>query len=145
MQATVSTMSRLCGAITVAMVLAAPVWAQDDKAVAGARAAAQQWLAQIDAGDYAASWRDGAAPFRAAVSQQQWQGAMQQMRGALGAAAGRTLTSATFTRSMPGQPEGQYVVIQYTTQFANKPQAVETVTPMREQDGSWRVSGYYVQ
>lgn len=23
--------------------------------------------------------------------------------------------------------------------------AIETVTPMREQDGTWRVSGYYIK
>src|SRR6187402_2269643 len=30
-------------------------------------------------------------------------------------------------------------------QFANKASAVETVTPMRDKDGSWKVSGYYVK
>jgi len=25
------------------------------------------------------------------------------------------------------------------------PEAVETVTPMKEKDGSWRVSGYYIK
>ena len=40
---------------------------------------------------------------------------------------------------------GKYVVIQYTTRFANKADATETVTPMRETDGSWKVSGYFIK
>jgi hypothetical protein len=37
------------------------------------------------------------------------------------------------------------VVLQYQTSFANKKDAVETVTPMRDKDGQWRVSGYYIK
>jgi hypothetical protein len=29
--------------------------------------------------------------------------------------------------------------------FTNKKEAVETVTPMKDEDGFWRVSGYYVK
>ncbi len=54
-------------------------------------------------------------------------------------------TPATFTRTVPGAPDGEYVVIQFDTQFENKAAAVETVTPMREKDGSWRVSGYFIK
>jgi hypothetical protein len=36
------------------------------------------------------------------------------------------------------------VVIQYDTSFANKKSAVETVTPLLDSDGQWRVSGYFI-
>jgi hypothetical protein len=55
------------------------------------------------------------------------------------------MSSARYSRTLPGAPDGEYVVIQYSSQFANKASAVETVTPMREKDGSWKVSGYYVK
>jgi hypothetical protein len=35
-------------------------------------------------------------------------------------------------------------VIQYATRF-ERANVVETVTPMRDKDGSWKVSGYYVK
>lgn len=47
--------------------------------------------------------------------------------------------------SLPGAPDGKYVVIQYDTSFENKKAAVETVTPMLDKDGKWRVSGYYIK
>jgi ribosomal protein S17E len=40
---------------------------------------------------------------------------------------------------------GEYVVIQFETSFENKKTAVETVTPMMDKDGIWRVSGYYIK
>ncbi len=37
------------------------------------------------------------------------------------------------------------MVIEYSVSFAGKPEAVETVTPMKDPDGHWRVSGYYIK
>jgi Protein of unknown function (DUF4019) len=36
-------------------------------------------------------------------------------------------------------------VIQFDTAFENKASAVETVTPMLDTDGVWRVSGYFIR
>jgi len=46
---------------------------------------------------------------------------------------------------VPGAPDGEYVVLRFETSFENKAKAIETVTPMREKDGTWRVSGYYIK
>jgi hypothetical protein len=45
----------------------------------------------------------------------------------------------------PGGPDGTYVVIRFETVFEKKSAAVETVTPMRDPDGVFRVSGYYIR
>jgi len=37
------------------------------------------------------------------------------------------------------------VVIRYDASFANKKSAIETVTPMLDKDGQWRVSGYFIK
>lgn len=57
----------------------------------------------------------------------------------------RKLKSATYTKTLPGAPDGEYVVIQYDSSFVNKKSAVETVTPMLDKDGKWRVSGYFIR
>jgi len=61
------------------------------------------------------------------------------------AVTSRKLVSSESRRSLPGAPDGEYVVIQYDTQFAHKAHAVETLVPMRERDGSWKASGYFVK
>jgi hypothetical protein len=46
---------------------------------------------------------------------------------------------------MPGAPDGEYSVIQFATSFRHKAAATETVTLMKDSDGRWRVSGYYIR
>ena len=108
-------------------------------------AAAEQWLSLVDQGRYGESW-DTAAPYlRAAVARDRWVHTLNGFRKPLGDRLERKLTSARFTTSMPGAPDGKYRVIQFRTSFENKTSAVETVTPMLDEDGAWRVSGYYIQ
>ena len=110
-----------------------------------AEAAALSWLALVDAGQYDASLSDAAAFFRGAVTPAQWTQAMQSTRKPLGTVSSRTLKSATYATSLPGAPDGRYVVVQFDTTFSNKAAAVETITPMREPDGVWRTSGYFIK
>ena len=83
--------------------------------------------------------------FKAAVTEKEWEQKVEAARGPLGALFSRKLKSAQYKTELPGAPDGQYVVIQYDSSFANKKSAVETVTPMLDKDGQWRVSGYYIR
>ena len=110
-----------------------------------AQQSAEAWLALVDSGNYGESWEEAAQFFKAAVSKEQWQSALRASRGPLGKLISRKLKSATFTNSLPGAPDGEYVVITYESSFEHKQSAVETVTPMLDKDGKWRVSGYYIK
>ena len=110
-----------------------------------AQKAAEQWLALIDAGKFADSWETTAAYFKKAVSKEKWQSALGAFRQPLGDRVARKLKSAKYAKSLPGAPDGEYVVLQFETSFANKKEAVETVTPMLDPDGQWRVSGYFIK
>ncbi len=107
--------------------------------------AAETWLALVDAGRYGESWSEGAAYFRKAVNQNQWEKALEAVRTPLGKALSRQRLSADFTTSLPGAPDGRYVVIRFQTAFEHKNQSIETVTPMLDPDGIWRVSGYFIK
>jgi len=122
-----------------------PTAADEAEAVRAAETAAKSWLAVVDAGSYDKSWENAAALFRGAVTREDWAKAARAARAPLGAVKSRTLKSTTFTHQLPGAPDGDYVVIQFDASFANKAAAVETVTPMRDPDGTWRVSGYFVK
>jgi hypothetical protein len=113
--------------------------------VGAATDAAASWLAAMDAGRTAEAW-DAAAPMmQTAVTRETWASVGSQVRAPLGAVKTRTLGSAGYTRTLPNAPSGEYVVIQYNTDFANRNGVVETVVPMRQPDGSWKVSGYFVR
>ena len=110
-----------------------------------AEAAARVWLGLVDAGDYAKSWVTGAEYFRNLVLQAQWVTSVARVRGSLGGLKSRRLVSAKYTRSLHGAPDGEYVVIQFATSFEKRAEATETVTPMKDRDGRWRVSGYFIR
>ena len=118
--------------------------ADDSASIALARSAAESWLKLTDEGAYKQSWNEAASIFKRAISKADWVEALKQARSPLGSTSNRKLANSTFTRTLPGAPEGEYVVLQFETQF-EKRSAIETVTPMKDGDGSWRVSGYYVR
>jgi hypothetical protein len=108
-------------------------------------AAAQSWLAQIDSGNYAKSWKEAFAYFRGALTEKAWTDALNGTRKPLGKLVSRKLTKAQNAQSLPGAPDGNYVVMQFDTSFINKKDAVETVTFMQEKDGKWKAAGYYIK
>ena len=111
--------------------------------VAGQRADA--WLALVDQGKYDQSWEEAARLFKGAVTKEKWREAASAVRAPLGKLVSRKLKSRQHSKTLPGAPDGEYVVIQYDSSFENKTEAVETVTPMLDPDGVWRVSGYYIR
>ena len=110
-----------------------------------ARAAAIDWLQKIDTANYSGSWEAAAPMFKTAVSVQDWEKAAQSVRTPLGALRKRVERSAVAKSTLPGARDGKYVVIEYDTVFENKVAAVETVTVSQDQDGPWRVAGYFIK
>jgi hypothetical protein len=124
--------------------LTAPVWpAEEPEDVA--QTTAEAWLKLVDQGEYAKSWEQAASLFKAAVTKQQWQQTVAGVRGPLGRLSSRSVKSRHYAEELPGAPDGKYVVLQFETVFENKASAVETVTPMLDPDGVWRVSGYFLK
>jgi Protein of unknown function (DUF4019) len=131
--------------IAILVLVGFPARAAESDAVPKAQVSAKAWLALTDGGKYAESWNGASTLFKTAITKADWEKAIRATRAPLGALKSRTLKSATFARTLPGAPDGEYVVIQYETAFENKASAVETVTPMLDKDGSWRISGYYIK
>jgi len=127
------------------LVVSVSARADDSEQIAGAEAAALRWLALTDRGEYAQSWDQSAGMFQGAISRENWVNTIGKVRPPLGKVIARKVNSALYTRALPGAPEGEYVVIEYDTQFEQRPAASEFVTPFREKDGSWKVSGYYIK
>ena len=108
-------------------------------------AAADAWLTRLDAGDYAGTWRDAAAPFQAAVDAAKWSSGIGDLRAKYGKMLSRKLLVSRFSTTMPGGPDGRYAFLQYVTNFEHKQGAIETIVPMLDKDGRWKISGYYIK
>ena len=135
----------ITSALALGAAIAALVWASDTAAEKAGKESAQKWLALVDQEKYGQSWAEAAQLFKQAVSQSQWESAIKAARSPLGRLRSRDLQSASYQRSLPGAPDGEYVVIQYASSFENKKSATETITPMKDKDGVWRVSGYFIK
>ncbi|MBN1932565.1 MAG: DUF4019 domain-containing protein [Desulfobacterales bacterium] len=121
------------------------VMAQTTDKEKSAVVAAEKWLTLIDEGKSAESWEQAAKYFRSAVNKEQWEKTLAAVRNPLGKLITRKVKIKSYNTSLPGAPDGEYVVIQFESSFENKKSAIETVTPMLQKDGNWRVSGYYIK
>jgi len=122
-----------------------PLMAGNSEKEKAAILSAEKWLAFVDAQKYPESWNEAGEFFKNAVSQEQWVQSLQAVRKPLGKLITRKVGVKTYRTSLPGAPDGEYVVIEFETSFTRKISAIETVTPMKEKDGTWRVSGYYIK
>ncbi len=107
--------------------------------------AANLWLGLTDVNRAQQSWEQAAPVFQRAITAQDWAQSLQAARAPLGKVKTRKTTDAVFTRHIPGQPDGEYVVIQYDTTFEKKASAHEMVTMVLGIDNRWRVAGYLVR
>ncbi|MGW8281640.1 helix-turn-helix domain-containing protein (plasmid) [Sphingomonas aurantiaca] len=116
----------------------------NDASASMSQGAARQWLGFLDKGNWEASWRAAAGVFQSHISAAQWATTIQPVRLPLGATSSRTFQKVTKTNSLPGVPAGDYEIIQFRTDFAHKPGAIETITLAHESDG-WKVAGYFIK
>ena len=108
-------------------------------------AAAENWLATLDSGRYTDTWEEAAAIFKDGAPQSKWEPAVQAARQALGVVNSRKVRTMRYVNVLPGAPPGDYVIIEFDTNFEKRPLSVETVTPMRTKAGDWKVAGYFIR
>jgi DNA-binding CsgD family transcriptional regulator len=105
---------------------------------------ASTWVTLVDQRQWSQSWDATGALFKSRMPRAQWVSTIEQVRQPLGSVSSRTLQSVTSTSSLPGAPAGAYEIVQFETNFAQKPAAVETVILAHEGPG-WRVEGYFIR
>jgi hypothetical protein len=132
------------GALALLMGLAGSARA-DAESIEQASTAARAWLGLLDGQEFDESWRMAGKLLKAAVAQEEWTAKLSVTLGPLGKKTSRGMRSSEYSTTMPGAPDGEYVLILFDTSFENKNSAVETVVMKKESDGLWRVSGYFIR
>src|SRR5690606_28144179 len=116
--------------------------APNGEARSPAEDAARAWVALTDDGRWTESWRAAGTVFQSQVTADQWASAAGMVREPLGAVSSRVVQNVTMSGSLPGQPAGDYAVIEFQTNFAAR-SATETLVMVRENSG-WKVIGYFI-
>ena len=110
-----------------------------------AKDSAIKWLKMVDDSRFADSWKYASKIFRQSVQQEQWITMINSARNPLGKQVSRQFYRSLYTKKLPGVPDGEYVIIEFNTVFENKTGAIETVTSKLEDDGIWKISGYFIK
>lgn len=117
----------------------------DPEKAEGATAAAMQFLTLVDADKFEQSWEDTADLLKKKISRKDWNENLAKARGALGPVIERAQEGIKYSSEAKDSPEGDYIVLIFESRFQAADDITETVTVMLEEDGVWRVAGYYVQ
>jgi hypothetical protein len=102
------------------------------------------FLGYLDEGRFADSYSYTGMLLRARADRESFASQIQKARAGTGALQARELIDATYNTSVEGAPEGQYVILHYHSNFANRQDTVETIT-LAMAKGYWRVDGYYIK
>lgn len=104
---------------------------------------ATNWLKVVDSGNYTESWHQSGDMFQRQLSSQEWESALSKVRTPLGKPITRKVKTSSEYSSLPGAPDGTYVVVDLETSFQHKESALETVTVIKSGEG-WQVVGYFI-
>ncbi len=102
------------------------------------------FLGYLDQGRFADSYAYTSMLIRTQLDRDAFSTQIQKTRVNTGALQSRELIDSAYSTTVPGAPEGQYVILHYHASFANRQDAVETVT-LAFAKGYWRVAGYYIK
>jgi hypothetical protein len=102
------------------------------------------FLGYLDHGRFADSYAYTGMLIRAQLDRDAFAKEIEKTRAGAGALVSRELIDASYTTTVQGAPDGQYVVLHYGASFANRQQAVETLY-LAFAKGYWRMSGYHIQ
>jgi hypothetical protein len=97
----------------------------------------------VDSEKYAESWVQASEFFRASIEKEEWERMVRKAKRPLVTLRERKMIDSSHETSLPGAPEGEYVVMRFRCVYFKR-LALETVTVSRENDGIWRVCGYNI-
>ncbi len=107
--------------------------------------AAEVWLGLVDDGQYEKAWDQAAKILQGVVTKKDWTNLANTKRPPLGKVLSRKMKETVPMHNLPGAPAGDYVSIQYNTEFEHKKPVLETLTVAMDPSGGWKVSGYYLR
>lgn len=126
-----------------------PLWTMADETTVdqadAQNQAAQDWLDLAGQGKYKESWDSASAVVKDSITSAQWESSTASTIAQVGARLTRGLDGRAEVSAVPGLPDGEYVILTFSSSFANKATAVEKLTLKKDADGTWRTAAYSIQ
>ena len=115
--------------------------ASPEDQVSQALAVSENWVKQIDQGQYDESYAVACDAMKDKVPNDRWDLILQTMRGHWGAVVSRKEVSHVYKPDGLQGASGEFMIITYETNFAQLYPAFETIV-LKWEDGQWRGAGY---
>lgn len=133
--------------LAVAAIMFIPSYGRkvDSESLAKGTAAAEEFLQLVDAEEYNQSWEISSDLMRDKIFIEVWSRQVPVMRDKVGPLISREQNEASSSESAEGAPDGEYMVLKYSSSFQKQQSAIETIILVLEEDRQWRVAGYFIK
>lgn len=131
--------------VWLVLLISSSAYADESETVAAARDSVDAWLELIDADQFSESLENASPVLRNAITDENWNQSLRGSRSPLGEVQSRKLLGAKFAKDLPGAPPGDYVVFGFASVFQEQDNVIETVTAKKNNNGVWRVAGYFIR
>lgn len=106
---------------------------------------AATWLIDVDKDKSGAGYPGTSATVRKGYSEQEWTKVMGKIRMPMGKNIDRSLKTYDEVTMMIGDSKINFRLIAFKAKFSNALDAVETLSMVKEESGSWKVDGYWAK
>lgn len=106
---------------------------------------AQAWLSKMDDANVDESWQDMSTIFSQQLTKQDWDLSIQGMHGYFGKPGERKHSKSLYKTTSFNAPDGDYVDVTFSTDYANTPGRTEIVTMVKESERVWKVAGFSIE
>jgi hypothetical protein len=106
--------------------------------------AALNWLNLIDRKKYTQAYSLTSPYFKERVKEVNWLNKIESALQMDAPVSERKLINSKYLTSMPDAPDGEYYVMQFSSERADNTEVIETITPVLD-NGQWKVCGYYIK
>ena len=130
--------------VSVLTLTATTAWTQKKEVDPATLEATLVWLAVMDTGLYEEGWNQSHPLFQGKVDREEWLEEMRRERSPLGEVKSREVFDSGYFGKIPNHPGLEMTVIQFQSEFENKPRAIETLSPVRMNGGPWKIGGYVI-
>ena len=105
----------------------------------------REWLEFVDECQHPESREAAAEQLVHTIVKEDFLKLVMATREPLGGVVLRELDSTRYVTRLPGDPDGEQVVVRFKTSFEKTQSAVEEVTMVLEENGKWRVFAYDIK
>lgn len=105
--------------------------------------AAQEWLDLVENGKLHEGWEKLSPQYRNNVTQQKWEAVFNTVHVKNARPINRTILHVSQWKDHSTGSDEKYLMIRIKTTYDDQSERVQMVAPKLDDDGEWRVAGFY--